>query len=68
MFALWQHDDCAPAVGEDVRQLEGDELGTKSSNVGDVEKLEVFKAEIRMTRKMFDSDEYYHMIMISSFA
>ena len=36
--------------------------------MGDVKKLEVFKAEIRMTRKMFDSDEYYHMIMISSFA
>ena len=33
-----------PAVGEYVGQLERDELGTKSSDVGDVEKLEVFKA------------------------
>ena len=53
-FGILNCDCDIPAIGENVWQLEGEQLGTKSSNMGDVKELEVFKAEIIM---MFDIDE-----------
>ena len=65
------HHHCVPAVWENVGQLEGEELGTKSTNVGDVEKLEVFKAanieEMMMVVMMWGVLAIYGQIMITEF-